>query len=92
MNIHVRRNHYDLHEKSIREGAFKVNHTHVEEHKHTGSCNHDHGHGKLPIVLYFVGLILTIIALFLSDDDATLKNSLFSIATISACYHVVMLG
>ena len=69
-----------------------MNHTHIEEHKHTGSCNHDHGHGKLPIVLYFVGLILTIIALFLSDDYLTLKNSLFSIATISAGYHVVMLG
>ena len=69
-----------------------MNHTHIEEHKHTGSCNHDHGHGKLPIVLYFVGLILTIIALFLSDDYLTLKNSLFSIATISAGYHVVVLG
>ena len=69
-----------------------MNHTHIEDHKHTGSCNHDHGHGKLPIVLYFVGLILTIIALFLSDDYLTLKNSLFSIATISAGYHVVVLG
>ena len=76
-----------------------MNHTHEShaekhdhEHEHTGSCNHDHGHGKLPIILYFVGLILTIIALFISDNYVTLKNVLFSIATISAGYDVVVVG
>ena len=76
-----------------------MNHTHEShaekhdhEHEHTEGCDHSHGHGKLPIILYFVGLILTIIALFLSDHYATLKNILFVMATISAGYHVVVLG
>ena len=65
-----------------------MNHTHIEEHKHTEGCDHSHGHGKLPIILYFVGLILTIIALFISDNYVTLKNVLFSISTLSAGYAV----
>lgn len=70
-----------------------MNHTHEshEEHEQTHSCGHSHGHGKLPIILYFIGLALTIVALFLSDHYTTLKNTLFAIATISAGYHVVVL-
>lgn len=53
--------------------------------------NHEHSHGKTPIFLYFIGLILAIIALFLSEQFEVLQNSLFSIATIIAGYHVVVL-
>lgn len=51
----------------------------------------DTKHRKTPIVLYFSGLILSIIALFLSDDYIILKNTFFSIATILAGYYVVIL-
>lgn len=68
-----------------------INKSHIEEHQHTHSCSHSDGHGKLPITLYFVGLALTIIALFLSDEYLLLKNILFALATISAGYHVVVL-
>ena len=68
-----------------------INKSHIEEHQHTHSCSHSDGHGKLPITLYFVGLALTIIALFLSDEYLLLKNILFALATILAGYHVVVL-
>ncbi len=58
-----------------------------EKHNH----NHNHDHGKAPIVLYFIGLALAIIALFLSDQYQGLQNILFSIATIAAGYHVIVL-
>lgn len=61
------------------------------DHSHTSSCGHEHGHGKLPVILYFVGLALTLIALFISEEYTTLKNVLFALATISAGYHVVVL-
>ena len=53
-------------------------HTHDHEHSHNhahGHC-HNHDHGKLPVVLYFVGLALAIIALFVNNND-TLQNILF---------------
>ncbi|MEF2290667.1 heavy metal translocating P-type ATPase [Virgibacillus dokdonensis] len=64
-----------------------AHHHHNDEHSHT----HDHDHGKAPIILYFIGLIVAIIALFLNDDYLLLQNILFSIATIIAGYHVVIL-
>lgn len=50
-----------------------------------------HNHGKMPVVLYFVGLALAVIALFLNEDYQLVQNVLFSIATISAGYHVILL-
>ena len=61
------------------------------EETHNDNHNHDHDHGKMPIVLYFIGLGLAIIALFLSEEYQLLQNILFSIATISAGYHVIVL-
>jgi len=61
-----------------------------DTHEH-GSHNHDHNHGKMPIVLYFIGLALALIALFLDGENSLLQNSLFSIASISAGYHVIIL-
>jgi len=61
------------------------------EEKHNQNDNHDHDHGKMPVVLYFIGLALAVIALFLNEDYQLLQNVLFSIATISAGYHVIVL-
>ena len=61
------------------------------QEKHNHNHGHDHDHGKMPVVLYFVGLALAVIALFLNEDYQLLQNVLFSIATISAGYHVIVL-
>lgn len=61
------------------------------QEKHNHNHNHGHDHGKMPVVLYFVGLALAVIALFLNEDYQLLQNVLFSIATISAGYHVIVL-
>ena len=61
--------------------------THDHEHNH----EHNHDHGKTPVILYFFGLITAIIGLFLNDSYLVLQNILFSIATITAGYHVVIL-
>lgn len=62
---------------------------HVKGHSH--SCGHEHNHGKIPIVMYFNGLALALIAFFLSKEYQILQNILFLIATISAGYHVIVL-
>lgn len=67
----------------------KCTHEHQthDNHSHT----HCHDHGKTPLILYFIGLITAIIALFLNEEFDLLKNILFSIAMITAGYHVVVL-
>ena len=65
-------------------------HTH-ENHSHNHKHDHDHNHGKLPIVMYFIGLVVALVALFLSEKYLILQNILFSLATISASYHVIIL-
>lgn len=63
-----------------------------EQHSHeNNSHDHEHDHGKMPIILYFIGLALSLIALFLNGETSLLQNSLFSIASISAGYHVIIL-
>ncbi|MBM7540743.1 heavy metal translocating P-type ATPase [Amphibacillus cookii] len=62
-----------------------------EHHDHSHSHSHEHNHGKKPIVLYFIGLTLAIIALFLNETYEILQNILFSVATLTAGYHVVIL-
>ena len=57
-----------------------------ESHSH----DHSHDHGKMPIISYFIGLVLAIIGL-LSDANLLIQNILFSIATITAGYHVIIL-
>lgn len=63
--------------------------TEATNHKHTSA--HDHNHGTLPVVLYFIGLVFAIIGLFLSNDYIVVKNILFIGATILAGFHVVVL-
>ncbi|WP_373788352.1 heavy metal translocating P-type ATPase [Jeotgalibaca porci] len=65
--------------------------SHSHNHEHTHHHHHEHNHGKMPIILYIGGLVLALIALFLSENIAPLKNSLFAIASIAAGYHVVIL-
>lgn len=53
--------------------------------------SHSHDHGKMPVVLYFIGIALALTALFLNDEYSLLKNILFSIASVSAGFHVIVL-
>ena len=75
--------------KNTHEQQAHVNHSHDHEHGH--SHGHSHDHGKMPIIFYFIGLALSIIALFLDKENLLLKNILFTIATITAGYHVIIL-
>lgn len=63
-----------------------------EEKKSHENQEHEHHHGKLPIILYFIGLFLAIIALFLQSDNTYLSNVLYSIASITAGYQVILIG
>lgn len=68
-----------------------------QEHNHNhnqgeGEHNHEHNHGKLPIILYFVGLVIAIVAFFLQKENTYLSNILYSIASISAGYQVILIG
>lgn len=69
--------------ENIKEQQSHKNH----EHNHS----HDHDHGKMPVVLYLIGLALALIALFLNGENNLLQNVLFSIASISAGYHVIVI-
>lgn len=51
----------------------------------------EHSHRKTPVNLYFIGLALTIIALFVSENNLVLRNLLFTLASIAAGYHVIIL-
>ena len=65
----------------------------IQEQQAHESHSHDHSHdrdGKMPIISYFIGLVLAIIGL-LSDANLLIQNILFSIATITAGYHVIIL-
>ncbi|HZJ86736.1 MAG TPA: heavy metal translocating P-type ATPase [Erysipelothrix sp.] len=48
---------------------------------------HDHDHGNLPLVLFFVGLVLFIVAEFMKN--VTTQNVLFTLSIITAGYHVM---
>ncbi|MHC5269528.1 heavy metal translocating P-type ATPase [Enterococcus sp. LJL98] len=63
------------------------------EHKHgaASSCGHHHDHGKLPVVLYFIGLALYVIAL-LAPLPVILANLFMLGAMLTAGYHVILEG
>ena len=50
----------------------------------------EHSHGKAPIISYFIGLALAVVALLLNENYLFLQNSLFLIATFTAGYHVII--
>ncbi|WP_287026468.1 heavy metal translocating P-type ATPase [Vagococcus sp.] len=59
----------------------------TEKHHH----HHDHDHGKLPVILYIVGLIVFIVALFLPEKSLQ-QNVPFFIAMLLTGYHVIEEG
>lgn len=62
--------------------------------KHTHHCHghsHDHNHGKMPVILYFIGLVSALVALLLNSDYLVIKNLLFVVTMITAGYHVIVL-
>ncbi|NKZ28235.1 heavy metal translocating P-type ATPase [Vagococcus lutrae] len=59
----------------------------TEKHHH----HHDHDHGKLPVILYIVGLIVFIVALFLPEKSLQ-QNVTFVIAMLLTGYHVIEEG
>lgn len=53
--------------------------------------DHEHHHGKTPIILYFLGLILAVAGLFFQSKNIYLSNTLYSIASIVAGYQVILI-
>lgn len=51
----------------------------------------DHEHGKLPVVLYFIGLAVFVIALFLKEKSS-MQNILYLAAMIMTGYHIIAEG
>ena len=61
------------------------------KHENKGSCAHEHNdHSNLSVILYFVGLFIFILALFI--QNGILKNVLFMIALLASGYHVLLEG
>jgi len=61
-----------------------------KDHTHEHHSHEDHNHGKAPIILYFIGLALGLIALLFAGKYVLLQNILYSISTITAGYHVII--
>ena len=65
------------------------------EHIHSSSCHHkqqaEHQHGSLPVILFFVGLAVFVVALFFESKSVT-QNILMSLSMIFAGYHVIEEG
>ncbi|WP_313468785.1 heavy metal translocating P-type ATPase, partial [Carnobacterium sp.] len=76
---------------TIQKNQSQEKHSHDHSHGHDHEHTHNHNQGKMPIILYFSGFVLALIALFLNKDLELLQNSLFLIATITAGYHVIVL-
>lgn len=51
---------------------------------------HEHNHGKLPVILFFVGLVAFITALFI--DTGVVRNMLYVVAMLFAGYHIIEEG
>lgn len=70
-----------------------------ETHEHHGGCSHHHEqghehhheHGKLPIILFFTGLALFVIGLFL-PKQTILQSTVFFVSMILAGYHIIIEG
>lgn len=62
------------------------NHSHDHNHEHGHS--HNHSHGKSPIYLFFLGLALFIVALFL-EKSSLIQDGLFLLAMVTSGYHII---
>lgn len=91
MNVHsnVIRKHYDSKMMVLLRKVIDMKEIQAQLSRENHSHNHDHG--NRPITLYFIGLALSLISLFLIRENSVLQNSLFFIASISAGYHVIVL-
>src|SRR5690625_890084 len=61
--------------------------------EHVIHDHHDHNHhhgGKTAVVLYFIGLVFFILALFLGKGS--IQNSLFTATLVLAGYHIIIEG
>lgn len=70
------------------------NHNHEGDHSHDhdhGGHGHSHSHGPLPTILFFVGLVAYIIALFMGSIPVV-QNVLFVIAMLASGYHIMTEG
>lgn len=62
-------------------------HDHHEGHAHS----HSHDHGRLPVYLYFIGLVAYLVAL-IADFPIIGTNILFILSMITAGYHIIIEG
>ncbi len=85
------RKRYDFKKIVLLRRAIEMKEIQEQHSPENNSHDHDNDHGKMPIILYFIGLALALIAFFLSKEYQILQNILFLIATISAGYHVIVL-
>ena len=80
---------------SVKQHETHTHQHHHEKHTHEGSCNHEHQHGKLPVILYGLGLVVFMIGLIF-EKFTSVPNSVISIiyglSVISAGYHVILEG
>lgn len=64
-------------------------HQHHEDREESNT--HEHTHGKLPVILFFLGLFLFIFTFFVIKASL-LKNIMYTLAMLSAGYHVIAEG
>ncbi|WP_314067743.1 heavy metal translocating P-type ATPase [uncultured Vagococcus sp.] len=70
-------------------------HSHSCEHDsqgngHTHEHSHDHDHGKMPVILFFIGLAAFLVAMFL--NEGLLQNGLYVLAMLMSGYHIIEEG
>lgn len=61
------------------------------DHDHDSSHGHSHNHGKSPVILFFTGLAIFIIAFFIKESSL-LQNILFVSAMLLSGYHIILEG
>lgn len=66
----------------------------IKEHNQEAHTEHEHEHhGKLPVVLYFIGLIAFFVGLYFEfTNNNLLATSAFLASIVTAGYHVIMEG
>lgn len=70
------------------EHTHDCNHDHDDKHEHGHS--HDHDHGKMPVILFFIGLAAFLVALFL--NEGLLRNGVYVLAMLMSGYHIIEEG
>lgn len=66
-------------------------HTHDCTNKDGHNYSHEHGHGKSPVILFFIGLVLFIAAFFM-QDQSFFQNISFLTAMLLSGYHIILEG